>query len=165
MTRIEWTEVTWNPVTGCDRVSEGCDNCYALALAGRLKAMGNPRYQRDGGRRSGPGFRVTLHHDQLHQPFAWRKPRLVFVNSMSDLFHADVPERFIMDVWGVMAASPRHTYQILTKRPGRMASLLRWAEFRERTRDRSLKRHLAERHDAWTNYADPSRAALHRYLH
>ncbi|HXF73084.1 MAG TPA: phage Gp37/Gp68 family protein [Actinomycetota bacterium] len=143
MTRIEWTEVTWNPVTGCDRVSEGCDNCYALALARRLKAMGHPRYQRDGGRRSGPGFGVTLHHDQLHQPFAWRKPRLVFVNSMSDLFHADVPEGFISHLWGVMAATPRHTYQILTKRPGRMSSIvprlegeipswLNWHRFRGR---------------------------------
>src|SRR6266700_6333879 len=83
---IEWTEATWNPTTGCDRVSRGCDNCYALTLAKRLKAMGQPRYQRDGDpRTSGPGFGVALHSDALRLPFTWTKPRLVFVNSMSDL--------------------------------------------------------------------------------
>lgn len=122
---IEWTEATWNPVTGCDRVSEGCDHCYALTLAARLKAMGNPRYQRDGDpRRSGPGFGVTLHEDQLQLPFRWRRPRSVFVNSMSDLFHDAVPDEFIAKVWDVMVRTPQHTYQVLTKRPGRMASLL-----------------------------------------
>lgn len=125
---IEWTEATWNPVTGCDRVSEGCDHCYAQTLAKRLKAMGNPRYQRDGdSRTSGPGFGLTLHHDQIDLPFHWHKPRRVFVNSMSDLFHDDVPDDFIADVFQVMAQADRHQFQILTKRPGRMASLLaRW---------------------------------------
>jgi protein gp37 len=125
---IEWTEATWNPVTGCDRVSEGCDHCYAQTLAKRLKAMGSSRYQRDGdSRTSGPGFGVTLHPDQLTLPMRWRAPRTVFVNSMSDLFHDDVPSDFIADVFRTMAATPSHTYQVLTKRPGRMASLLaRW---------------------------------------
>jgi protein gp37 len=125
---IEWTEATWNPVTGCDRVSEGCDHCYAQTLAKRLKAMGSPRYQRDGNSRtSGPGFGVTLHIDQLTLPMRWSTPRTVFVNSMSDLFHDDVPSDFIVEVFRTMAATPSHTYQVLTKRPGRMASLLaRW---------------------------------------
>ncbi|WP_307835832.1 DUF5131 family protein [Phycicoccus sonneratiae] len=88
---IEWTEATWNPVTGCDRISEGCDNCYALALAKRLKAMGVQKYQNDGDpRTSGPGFGVTVHPAALDQPLRWRSPRVVFVNSMSDLFHAKV---------------------------------------------------------------------------
>src|SRR6266705_3045579 len=95
-TRIEWTDTTWNPTTGCDRISPGCDHCYALTLAGRLKAMGQPRYQRDGDpRTSGPGFGLTLHEDKLDEPLRWRKPRVVFVNSMSDLFHKDVPREFI----------------------------------------------------------------------
>src|SRR5262252_1697797 len=95
---IEWTDATWNPVTGCDRTSPGCDNCYALTLAARLKAMGQPKYQRDGSpRTSGPGFGLTLHHDELETPLSWKKPRLVFVNSMSDLFHPDVPLDFIQD--------------------------------------------------------------------
>jgi protein gp37 len=121
---IEWTEATWNPVTGCDRVSEGCDHCYAQTLAKRLKAMGNPRYQRDGDpRTSGPGFGVTLHHDQLSLPMRWKQPKTVFVNSMSDLFHDDVPDEFIEEVFIVMRDTPHHTYQLLTKRPGRMASV------------------------------------------
>src|SRR5439155_7421023 len=84
---IEWTESTWNPVTGCDRVSPGCAHCYALDLAARLKRMGQPKYQRDGGRSSGPGFAVTLHPQTLGLPLRWRNPRVIFVNSMSDLFH------------------------------------------------------------------------------
>jgi protein gp37 len=124
-TAIEWTTATWNPVTGCDRVSEGCDHCYALTLAKRLKAMGNPRYQVDGDpRRSGPGFGVTLHEDQLDLPLRWRRQRTIFVNSMSDLFHEAVPDEFIERVFVVMARATHHTFQVLTKRPGRMASLL-----------------------------------------
>ena len=125
---IEWTEATWNPTTGCDRISTGCDNCYALLLAGRLKAMGVAKYQVDGDpRTSGPGFGVTCHVGELETPKRWRKPRVVFVNSMSDLFHPAVPDDFIDLVWRTMAQTPRHTYQILTKRPQRMASLLgRW---------------------------------------
>ncbi|MEA2579123.1 MAG: hypothetical protein QOE83_15 [Actinomycetota bacterium] len=124
-TAIEWTEATWNPVTGCDRVSEGCDRCYAQTLAKRLKAMGNQRYQRDGDPdTSGPGFGVTLHPDQLSLPARWRQPRVVFVNSMSDLFHPDVPDAFIRQVFATMGKARQHTFQVLTKRPGRMASLL-----------------------------------------
>jgi protein gp37 len=121
---IEWTETTWNPTTGCDRVSSGCDNCYALVLAKRLKAMGSAKYQTDGDRRtSGPGFGVAVHEDSLELPFRWRQPRLVFVNSMSDLFHAKVPAPFVRKVFEVMAATPHHTYQILTKRAVRLARL------------------------------------------
>jgi protein gp37 len=123
---IEWTEATWNPVTGCDRVSPGCDHCYALTLAARLKAMGSPKYQQDGDpRTSGPGFGVTLHPDELAVPRRWRRPRRVFVNSMSDLFHPKVPIEFIAEVFAVMAETQQHTYQVLTKRPKRARSVLR----------------------------------------
>jgi protein gp37 len=121
---IEWTEATWNPTTGCDRVSAGCDNCYAMTLSKRLKAMGSPKYQTDGDpRTSGPGFGVATHPDTLRLPLTWRSPRLVFVNSMSDLFHAKVPISFIRDVFEVMAATPQHTYQVLTKRSRRLSRL------------------------------------------
>lgn len=127
---IEWTEVTWNPVTGCDRVAAGCDNCYALNLAKRLKAMGSEKYANDGDpRTSGPGFGVTIHPRSLSQPLRWRTPKTVFVNSMSDLFHAKVPVGFIQDIFDVMQATPQHTYQALTKRAHRMervADRLRW---------------------------------------
>lgn len=123
-TGIEWTGTTWNPTTGCDRISAGCDNCYALTLAKRLKAMGVARYQTDGDERtSGPGFGVQAHPGALAAPFGWRAPRLIFVNSMSDLFHARVPTEFIQRVFAVMAATPRHTYQVLTKRPKRAVRL------------------------------------------
>lgn len=123
-TGIEWTEATWNPTTGCDRTSIGCDNCYALTLAKRLKAMGNPRYERDGDPKlSGPGFGLTLHYDLLDRPRRWRRPRLIFVNSMSDLFHPEVPLDFIQKVFAVMADTPQHTYQVLTKRSKRLASV------------------------------------------
>ena len=123
-TGIEWTETTWNPTTGCDRTSPGCDNCYALTLAKRLKAMRNPRYQNDGDPpKSGPGFALTLHDDLVTLPHRWRAPRLVFVNSMSDLFHPDVPLEFIERVFDVMAETQRHTYQVLTKRSKRLAML------------------------------------------
>jgi protein gp37 len=121
---IEWTEVTWNPITGCDRVSAGCDHCYALTLAKRLKAMGVARYQRDGDpRTSGPGFGVSLHPESLKEPYGWRTPRVVFVNSMSDMFHSKVPLSFIQSVFDVIADTPQHTYQILTKRSLRMRRL------------------------------------------
>jgi protein gp37 len=122
--RIEWTEATWNPTTGCDRVSAGCDNCYALTLARRLKAMGSAKYQNDGdARTSGPGFGVTVHESTLTAPLRWRTPRVVFVNSMSDLFHARVPAAFVARVFEVMAATPQHTYQVLTKRATRLRRL------------------------------------------
>ena len=118
---IEWTEVTWNPTTGCDRISTGCDNCYALTMAKRLKAMGSQRYQNDGDpRTSGPGFALAVHPDALEQPYRWSGRRTVFVNSMSDLFHAKVPLSFVRDVFDVMADTPQHTYQVLTKRSARL---------------------------------------------
>jgi protein gp37 len=125
---IEWTQATWNPTTGCDKVSAGCDNCYALTLAKRLKAMGADKYQHDGDpRTSGPGFGLTIHPDALRLPYTWRTPRLVFVNSMSDLFHARVPVGFIRQVLQVMRDTPQHTYQVLTKRSRRLLRLdLEW---------------------------------------
>lgn len=121
---IEWTEATWNPTTGCDRITVGCDNCYALTLAKRLKAMGAAKYQLDGDpRTSGPGFAVQMHESSLEIPKRWRQPRTVFVNSMSDLFHAHVTDEFIAKVFDVMVATPQHTYQLLTKRPIRLARL------------------------------------------
>ena len=130
MSKIEWTDVTWNPVTGCDRISAGCDNCYALTLAKRLHSMGVQKYQNQGDpRTSGPGFDVALHPDSLQQPLAWKTPRRVFVNSMSDLFHARVPASFIGDVFEVVRATPRHQYQVLTKRPNRASRLkLDWPD-------------------------------------
>ena len=129
---IEWTEVTWNPTTGCDRTSPGCDNCYAMTLAKRLKAMGQPKYQIDGDpETSGPGFALTLHPDTLDDPRRWRNPRTVFVNSMSDLFHPEVPIEFIEQVFDVMRDTPQHTYQVLTKRAqrlGKLAHRLDWPE-------------------------------------
>src|SRR3984957_3943636 len=129
-TSIEWTEVTWNPTTGCDRISPGCDNCYAMALAKRLKAMGQPKYQNDGDpRTSGPGFGVTVHPSALSLPLDWRGSRTVFVNSMSDLFHARVPVSFVRDVFRVIGETPQHTYQVLTKRSARLrkiAGSLEW---------------------------------------
>jgi protein gp37 len=125
VTSIEWTEQTWNPTTGCDRISPGCDNCYALTMAKRLKGMGSAKYQNDGDpRTSGPGFLITGHPDTLGEPLRWKKPRRVFVNSMSDLFHARVTTGLITDVWKIMAATPQHTYQILTKRASRLAPVL-----------------------------------------
>ena len=129
-TPIEWTQATWNPTTGCDRVSPGCDNCYALTLAARLKAMGSVKYQRDGDpRTSGPGFGVSVHPAALDIPRRWRAPRMIFVNSMSDLFHAKVPVGFVRQVFQVMTETPQHTYQLLTKRAHRlrrMADQLDW---------------------------------------
>ncbi|WP_374313775.1 DUF5131 family protein [Microbacterium sp.] len=118
---IEWTEVTWNPTTGCDRITPGCDNCYALTLSKRLKAMGAEKYQNDGNRAtSGPGFGLTLHESALAQPYRWTGRRVVFVNSMSDLFHARVPLDFVRRVFDVIADTPQHTYQVLTKRSSRL---------------------------------------------
>ncbi len=114
-------------MTGCDWVSPGCDHCYARTLAKRMKAMGNVRYQNDGYDRAlkiaTPGFGVTLHRDKVTEPLQWHKPRIVFVNSMSDLFHDAVDDAFILEVWETMKATQQHTYQILTKRPRRM---LQW---------------------------------------
>jgi protein gp37 len=125
---IEWTEATWNPVAGCTILSPGCTNCYAMRLAARLEAMGMQKYvgltRRSGGRAKWTGA-VRLDREALEIPKSWRKPRMIFVNSMSDLFQDAVPAGFVTDVWKVMAATPHHTYQILTKRPDRMADLTR----------------------------------------
>jgi protein gp37 len=121
---IEWTEATWNPVTGCDRVSPGCAHCYALDLAARLKNMGQAKYRNDGDpRSSGPGFGLTLHPDSLEIPLRWRSPRHIFVNSMSDLFHEEIPLEFIRQVFAVMAEADWHVFQVLTKREERLAEL------------------------------------------
>lgn len=118
-TRIEWTDATWNPVTGCTKVSEGCDHCYAETIAHRF--AGTPAYPN--------GFAVTLRPERLDQPLRWQRPRRIFVNSMSDLFHKDVPDEYIARVFAVMARATWHTFQVLTKRPGRMRSLLNSVDF------------------------------------
>ncbi|MBN1146534.1 MAG: phage Gp37/Gp68 family protein [Anaerolineales bacterium] len=115
--KIEWTEMTWNPVTGCTKISAGCKNCYAERMAKRLQAMGVARYAN--------AFEVTLHEDLLEMPLSWKRPRLVFVNSMSDLFHEEVPTEFIKRVFQTMVRSPQHTFQVLTKRSRRLCELAR----------------------------------------
>jgi protein gp37 len=120
--KIEWTEATWNPVTGCTKISDGCKNCYAYTMAKRLQAMGNPRYKN--------GFNVTLHYDLIDKPLKWKKPRRIFVNSMSDLFHEEVPFDFIKQVFEAMRKASWHNFQILTKRSERLKKLapyLPWA--------------------------------------
>jgi protein gp37 len=120
---IEWTESTWNPVTGCTKVSSGCQHCYAERMAWRLQAMGNPNYA--------AGFDVALHQHMLDLPLRWRTPQRIFVNSMSDLFHERVPTGFILQVFGVMRQAHWHNYQVLTKRPERVLELddlLPWAD-------------------------------------
>ena len=123
---IEWTEATWNPVAGCTILSPGCTNCYAMRLAARLEAMGMAKYagltRKSGGRAKWTGA-VRLDRAALEIPAGWRKPRMIFVNSMSDLFQEAVPASFVAAVWKVMERTPRHTYQILTKRPDRMAAI------------------------------------------
>jgi len=113
--KIEWTEITWNPVTGCTKVSPGCAHCYAHAMARRLQAMGQPNYRN--------GFRVTLHERALEVPLRWRRPRMIFVNSMSDLFHENVPRWFIRRVFEVMCQTSHHRFQLLTKRSERLLAL------------------------------------------
>ena len=107
-TKIEWTESTWNPVTGCTKISSGCKYCYAEIMARRLQSMGQEKYTN--------GFNLTLHHVTLNEPYTWKKPMVIFVNSMSDLFHNDVPVQFIKDVFRVMKENPHHVFQVLTKR-------------------------------------------------
>jgi protein gp37 len=129
-TGIEWTEATWNPTTGCDRTSPGCDRCYAMTLARRLKAIGQAKYQEDGDpRTSGPGFGLTLHPKTLDIPRRWQSPRTIFVNSMSDLFHEKVPVDFVQSVFEVMRETPQHTYQVLTKRSKRLAEVAEQLEW------------------------------------
>jgi len=113
-TKIEWTESTWNPITGCTKLSAGCKFCYAEVMARRLKAMGQPKYK--------DGFKLTLHPDTLTEPYTWKKPKMIFVNSMSDLFHKDVPVDYIQKIFKVIKDNPQHVFQILTKR----ADILRY---------------------------------------
>jgi protein gp37 len=122
--KIEWTEMTWNPVTGCTKISSGCRNCYAEIMSRRLKAMGQEKYQN--------GFKLTLHPETLNEPYTWKKSKVVFVNSMSDLFHQNVPIDFIQRVFEVMNDNPQHLFQVLTKRAERLRHLneqehLNWA--------------------------------------
>jgi protein gp37 len=119
---IEWTEMTWNPVTGCTKISQGCKHCYAARMAKRLHAMGSERYRN--------GFSLTTHEDLIDLPRKWRQSRMIFVNSMSDLFHRDVPDSFIQSVFQTMSDCPQHTFQVLTKRSDRLRRLsktLSWA--------------------------------------
>lgn len=123
-TKIQWTEMTWNPITGCTKISDGCLNCYAARMAKRLKAMGNPRYINE--------FEVTVHKDLLEVPLDIKQPKMIFVNSMSDLFHKDVPDDIIIKVFETMNKAHWHTFQVLTKRPERVlamdqAGLLKWS--------------------------------------
>lgn len=136
---IEWTEATWNPVTGCTKISAGCKNCYAERLARRLHAMGNHRYRN--------GFEVTRHEDALNLPKAWKSPKVIFVNSMSDLFHRDIPLEFIQRVFKTMWECPQHTFQILTKRSARLRQLapsIKWP------------------HNVWMGVSVENEQALHR---
>lgn len=112
---IEWTEMTWNPTTGCSKISAGCKNCYAEVMSRRLEAMGVEKYK--------DGFKLRVHEDALDIPYTWKKPKVVFVNSMSDLFHPDVPVSFIKKVFAVMNDNPQHTFQVLTKRAERLFEL------------------------------------------
>ena len=124
---IEWTDVTWNPVAGCLVITPGCTNCYAMRMAARLEAMGVAKYEgltRKSGKRYVWTGKIRLDEASLEAPLKWRKPRKVFVNSMSDLFHPDVPAEFVAEVWSVMERTPQHTYQILTKRPDRMRDVI-----------------------------------------
>jgi len=120
--KIEWTESTWNPLTGCNKISPGCKHCYAERMSKRLRAMGTEKYAN--------GFKLTLHRDSLQDPLAWKTPQVIFVNSMSDMFHKDVPLAFIRDVFAVMREAHWHTFQVLTKRAERLLELdprLEWA--------------------------------------
>ncbi len=120
---IEWTESTWNPLTGCTKVSPGCKHCYAERMSKRLQAMGQPNYRN--------GFKLTLHENALEKPLEWKKPQVIFVNSMSDLFHKDVPVEFVLEVFDVMKRAHWHTFQVLTKRAERLEELspkIEWPE-------------------------------------
>ena len=122
-TKIEWTESSWNPITGCSPISPGCAHCYAARFAKRLQAMGNPRYKN--------AFEVTIHEDLINAPLSWKKPQMIFVNSMSDLFHDDVPTEIIKRIFDTMNKAPAHTFQALTKRAERLAELapeLQWSD-------------------------------------
>ncbi|MDZ4205428.1 MAG: phage Gp37/Gp68 family protein [Bacteroidales bacterium] len=138
---IEWTETTWNPVTGCTKISEGCRHCYAESFALRLQAMGQAKYKN--------GFKLTLHDDTLYEPYKWKKSRIVFVNSMGDLFHKDVPVEYIKKVFNAMNNNPQHLFQILTKR----ADILRYYD---------SEGWLEWPHNLWMGVTVESKAVIHR---
>ena len=157
--RIEWTDATWNPATGCTPVSAGCDHCYALTLARRRlreiylrrdPVISKPETRAD-------PFAVRLWPERLHDPRRWREPRMVFVNSMSDLFHADVPEAFVRHVFDVMLSTPRHIYQVLTKRPARAARFV--ARNMSLFPDGSIPRHI------WIGASVEDQRAAYRATH
>lgn len=138
-TTIEWTNTTWNPVTGCTKVSPGCDNCYAETIANRF--AGGPAFPK--------GFEVMVRPDKVNDPLRWRKPRKVFVNSMSDLFHDKVPDEWLADIFAVMATAQRHTFQVLTKRHGRMKSIMSNPEFVEKVKARAIGKGLPVAEWVW----------------
>jgi protein gp37 len=138
-TRIEWADEVWNPATGCTKVSPGCDHCYAETFAERFRGVPDHHFER--------GFDVVLRPERLAIPTRWRRPRRIFVNSMTDLFHASVPDEFIADVFGVMSSCATHTFQVLTKRHARMHALLN---------DRDFQQEISERARAWF-HRPPSR--------
>ena len=137
---IEWTEMTWNPVTGCDKLSDGCRFCYAEAFAKRLQGMGVEKYQN--------GFKLTLHPETLREPFKWKKPRVVFVNSMGDLFHKDIPLDYVRQVFSVMHQNPHHVFQVLTKR----ADVLRYYD----------SEGLHWSHNIWMGVSIEKKSSMHR---
>ncbi len=137
---IEWTEMTWNPVTGCDKLSDGCRFCYAEAFAKRLQGMGVEKYQN--------GFTLTLHPETLREPFKWKKPRVVFVNSMGDLFHKDIPLDYVRQVFSVMHQNPHHVFQVLTKR----ADVLRYYD----------SEGLLWSHNIWMGVSVENESSMHR---
>lgn len=121
-TKIEWTEVTWNPITGCSEISEGCENCYAKRMSKRLKAMGNIRYKN--------GFDVTIHRDIFDTPLKWKSPKMIFVNSMSDIFHEKISDEVILELFNIMNKASHHIFQVLTKRSERLEILnnkIKWS--------------------------------------
>lgn len=149
-TTIEWTDATWNPVTGCTRVSPGCTNCY-VDWSPPFRIEGRHFTDKDGQRSHAIGSTtgVRVHPERLGQPLRWKKPRKVFVNSLSDLFHDDVPDEYIARVWAVMALAPQHTFQVLTKRHGRMRALLKSWDFRILVHDAVTELNGAERDEVW----------------
>jgi len=143
-TKIEWTENTWNPVTGCTKISSGCKFCYAEVMARRLKAMGQEKYRN--------GFKLTLHPETLQEPYFWKKPRMIFVNSMSDLFHKDIPIDYIQKVFKVIKENPQHVFQVLTKR----AEILRYYD---------SEGWLEWPHNLWMGVTIENEAVLNRVDH
>ena len=140
-TRIEWTESTWNPITGCTKISSGCKFCYAEIMARRLKAMGQEKYRN--------GFELTLHPETLKEPYTWKKPKMIFVNSMSDLFHKDIPIDYIQKVYRVIKENPQHVFQVLTKR----ADVLRYYD---------SEGWLEWPHNLWMGVTVENKSEIHR---